>query len=375
MRASATRHHALAVWECSSRLAWQQSRRLSAGPARGRAWTPCEHRPLRTSTAADVPTSDDADADDPATARLQRLLQGYSVELTPQAAMTACESGTIQQLLKPGSVVSVTQLVGADLHTTIDAAAALKRAGMTPVPHVAVRNQRTLGELRWFIESLVDRAGVDELLVVAGGVDDASFRGEVRDSMQLVASGVLEANGIKRVGFAGHPEGSPDISDGELSAALLDKNEWAASAGAAAGVCAYLVTQFTFDAEPIVRWLRRVAHEGNALPVRVGVPGPAKLRTLVNFARKAGVSAPRILMKDPSLLAKVAFAPATPAEQVVDLSNFADAEAQRDGCVSQLEGLHFYTFGGLRDTVAWADSVIRGQIDWAEDLTRFDVRS
>ena len=36
----------------------------------------------------------------------------------------------------------------------------------------------------------------------------------------MLESGLLETHGIRRVGVAGHPEGSPDISDSQTADAL-----------------------------------------------------------------------------------------------------------------------------------------------------------
>jgi len=46
-------------------------------------------------------------------------------------------------------------------------------------------------------------------------------------TLQVLDSGVLQAHGIKRVGLASHPEGSPDIDPPALQKSLDEKNQWA----------------------------------------------------------------------------------------------------------------------------------------------------
>ena len=51
-------------------------------------------------------------------------------------------------------------------------------------------------------------------MVIGGGVDKPI--GEFDCSMQILKTGILQANGITKIGVAGHPEGSPDIADNEI---------------------------------------------------------------------------------------------------------------------------------------------------------------
>ena len=73
--------------------------------------------------------------------------------------------------------------------------------------------------------------------------------------------------------MAGHPEGSPDITDELIKDALAWKNGFAERTGAELDI----VTQFAFEAEPIIAWDRRINAEGNRLPIRFGLPGLATI--------------------------------------------------------------------------------------------------
>ena len=43
----------------------------------------------------------------------------------------------------------------------------------------------------------------------------------------------------------------------------------------------YIVTQFCFEAAPVIAWDKRIQAEGNRLPVYIGLPGLASLKALI----------------------------------------------------------------------------------------------
>ena len=55
------------------------------------------------------------------------------------------------------------------------------------------------------------------------------------------------------------------------------------------GLDLYIETQFCFEAAPVVAWERRIRASGNDLPIRVGIPGPATIKTLLRFAQISGI--------------------------------------------------------------------------------------
>ena len=60
--------------------------------------------------------------------------------------------------------------------------------------------------------------------VIGGG--NTKQIGKFPDSISVLKTGLLQKHGITKVGVAGHPEGSNDISDEKLKIALLEKNEF-----------------------------------------------------------------------------------------------------------------------------------------------------
>ena len=108
-------------------------------------------------------------------------------------------------------------------------------------------------------------------------------------AIQLLETGVFQANGVKRIGIAGHPEGNPDITkihgDEILLKALQDKQAYLK----ANGIEGFIATQFLFEAGPVAEWARTLRKAGIDLPIHVGVPGPATIKTLVKYAAMCGV--------------------------------------------------------------------------------------
>ncbi|HEX7665278.1 MAG TPA: methyltransferase domain-containing protein, partial [Polyangiaceae bacterium] len=61
----------------------------------------------------------------------------------------------------------------------------------------------------------------------------------------------------------------------------------------ARGLDAEIVTQFSFDADAVLRWLGELGERNIHVPVKIGVPGPISLTGHLHFAARSGVSASR----------------------------------------------------------------------------------
>ena len=55
------------------------------------------------------------------------------------------------------------------------------------------------------------------------------------------------------------------------------------------GMTPLIVTQFAFDADIVLAWLKALRERGIEHPVRVGVPGPASIAVLARYAALCGV--------------------------------------------------------------------------------------
>jgi methylenetetrahydrofolate reductase (NADPH) len=149
---------------------------------------------------------------------LRQLVAPFSVEITPREAKNL---PPLQDVLAIGTAVYLTYLPRVPWPDAVAAARQIAEAGMRPVPHLAARAVPDRAVLRRMLTDLA-AVGVDELLLVAGSIRTPV--GEFSETAQILDSGCLEEAGIVRVGVAGHPEGSPDIGDDELAAALAAKN-------------------------------------------------------------------------------------------------------------------------------------------------------
>jgi methylenetetrahydrofolate reductase (NADPH) len=205
--------------------------------------------------------------------------------------------------------------------------------------------------------------GVADLLVVAGSLDEPV--GAFHETAQILDSGCLEDAGIVRVGVAGHPEGHQDVADDELARALAEKGRIARERG----LDLRLVTQFCFAPEPIVAWERRIRAAGCTAPVHVGLPGLTSPTKLLRFGLSCGVGPSlKVLRKQTGGVLKLA----TSTEYRPDetLLGLATAVAADPG--SLLRTVHFFPFGALVPTAAWAADIRDGRFE-VSDRTRLRV--
>jgi methylenetetrahydrofolate reductase (NADPH) len=131
---------------------------------------------------------------------------------------------------------------------------------------------------------------------------------------------------------------------------------------------ARLVTQFMFEAEPLLAWEHMVRAQGSDLPIHVGVPGPATLRGLLNYARLCGVgNSMRVLTRRAGNLLKLASLCYPDAL----ITGLARQRAEDPQC--RIERLHFYPFGGLARTARWIEAIRAGAFTLHDDGRGFTV--
>ena len=53
------------------------------------------------------------------------------------------------------------------------------------------------------------------------------------------------------------------------------------------GMAPLVVTQFGFDPDAFLAWLKQLRARGLDVPVRIGVPGPASIKALLRFANRS----------------------------------------------------------------------------------------
>jgi methylenetetrahydrofolate reductase (NADPH) len=279
---------------------------------------------------------------DLAAAQLARLLESYSVEVT---ARDATSFDRLAGRLPTGAEVFVANIPNDSLDLLVRAAARLRALGFVPVPHVVARNIRDLVELDSLMKRLAGEAGVDRVLSLGGDRDKPV--GTLDASLQLIESGAYEKYGVRHVTLACYPEGHPRIGEQLLRSALDAKLAEAARRG----LEVRLVSQFTFDPEPILAMTRRFRAAGISAPLRVGVAGPASRAKLIRYAMRCGVGASLRALTERKSLASSFLGGETPDEllSIVALAAAGDAALG-------IEGVHFFTFGAPESSVEWAQT-------------------
>ena len=265
------------------------------------------------------------------------MIDGYSLEMTARDidALTAAAPR-----IAPATPIAVTFLPGETMDARIAAAVQIRTLGLEPMPHLSARRIGSHDELATMIERCTAEAGVKRVFIVAG--DPPVPAGPFADTLSVVRTGLLERNGITAVGLAGHPDGHPAMGADALWQVLIDKRDEVA----ARGMASLIVTQFGFDAAPFLAWLAELRARGIDVPVRIGVPGPAGIKTLLRYAAHCGVGASASVMTKYGVSLTRLLGAAGPDKLV-------DALARGLGPAHGPVRLHFYPFGGLDRTVEW----------------------
>ena len=291
------------------------------------------------------PVSPFADRPDPVDAIVD-FVRGFSLEATRPSAE---DIAVLAAVARPGTRVYVSAVPTRPARDAIEAVASLRAAGFEPVPHLAVRNFATARELDDFL-ARAGEAGVRRVLVIAGDRDQPS--GDFRSSIEVIDGGALQRHGIVEIGIAGYPDGHPRISEQDLERSLAEKIHVAETTGMAV----HIVTQFCFDAPTILKWIGRLRDFGVEHPVRVGLPGPTNLATLLRYARRCGVRASAQGLARQAGLVRQLFAMSTP-----DVLVRAIAEARAHKHLGEIAP-HFFSFGGLAQAARWAAAVAEHRI-------------
>jgi methylenetetrahydrofolate reductase (NADPH) len=269
------------------------------------------------------------------------VLDDFSMEMTGKDVTKVENAASVIPL---GTRINVTFLENEDLAMRVAAAAAVKRLGFTPVPHISARRLKSQEMLEEFLTGLRDVGATENVFSVGG--DPAVPLGPYEDSLALIESGVLQQYGVKHVSIGGYPDGHPDIATDVLWSALEKK----AAALSRLDLPGAVITQVDFDVDRVLAWVAEVREHGVDLPIRVGVPGPASVKLLLGFAGRLGISTSTTIAKKYGLSVTNLLTKAGPENFIRDLR--AGLDPGRHGVVK----LHFYTFGGFKTTAEWIAS-------------------
>jgi methylenetetrahydrofolate reductase (NADPH) len=214
--------------------------------------------------------------------------------------------------------IYITLLQGDQYKDVAKKAQELINLGKNPIPHFPARSIKNKDQLKEYVSMCKD-FGVKQALVIGGGAQPI---GDFHCSFQLFETGLFDDF---KIGIAGHPDGSPDISDSDLEKAMKDKKPYAD----------YIVTQWLMESSPIIDFISK-----QSLPVHVGIAGPAKITSLLKFASIVGAKNSLTFLKSNASKAVDLFKPRKPDDLIEEIKD-----------VSQ--NFHIYTFGGLNETNKW----------------------
>jgi methylenetetrahydrofolate reductase (NADPH) len=250
--------------------------------------------------------------------------------------------GELAALLPADACVYVPSLPGLPLGRTLETVAAIRAAGLDPVPHVSARRILDRADFRDFLRRAVGEYGVHRVLLVGG--DEPQPKGPYADSLQLLEEGTLSECGVREIGVAGYPEGHPRIAPPVLQRALVRKVDLARRQG----LGLYIVTQFSFAPVRVVDYCAEMARVHPGVPVYAGIAGPTDPAALARYAQRCGVSASlRALRTLGTGIARLV-THTDPTEHVLALARY---NAGRE--TSNVVGVHLYSFGGVIRTAQW----------------------
>lgn len=276
-------------------------------------------------------------------ADLGDMLAGWSIEVMPR---TAAKVDDFRTLLPAGTRVYIAHIAGTPIKDMVATARRLREEGFPVMPHFPARSIPDAATLEDWIKRYRNEADVREALLLGGGQPEPA--GSLDSSIQLIETGLFDRHGFTRLHVAGHPEGNRDIDrDGStrsVDRALAWKQDFAARTDADMAI----VTQFAFDARAVTDWAERIQQAGITLPIHVGVAGPAKLQTLVQYALSCGVGPSLKVLQKRALDVTRLLVPYEPTEVVAGI---ADYRARHPN--SLIEQLHLFPLGGIKAASEW----------------------
>jgi methylenetetrahydrofolate reductase (NADPH) len=217
------------------------------------------------------------------------------------------------------------------------------------MPHFPARIIKDKDTLENWIQRYQDEAGIEQALLLAGGVSRPY--GSFETSMQLVETELFEKYNFKHLHFAGHPEGNKDIDHDNSTKNVDSALSWKQKFKERTDINLALTTQFCFEANPVIEWVDSLVKNGIDIPVHIGVAGPAKLQTLIKFSIACGVGPSlRVLQKRAKDVKKLLL-PFEPNDFLETL-----AEHKKANPNFNITNVHFFPLGGIDVNASWIKS-------------------
>lgn len=281
--------------------------------------------------------------------RIIEFAGNASIEVTPHD--NDILSGLVG-LLPPSTAVYVTHVPNTTVADVVETACAIEACGFRAFPHLVARRIETAESLRLALDRMRDH-GITRAMLVAG--DLSTPAGAYKSTLDILDSGSLISAGVTSIGVAGHPEGHKRIGSTLLWESLKAKQEYAELTGASV----HIVSQFGFSPAAVCDWEGQLTEHGIALPVHVGIAGPASLRILIKYAMLCGIGASLVaLMTNLSALSSARHL-VTSADEVL----LRVVQARTGAVAGRFVQPHFFSFGGVMQTVNWLCAIRAGRFD------------
>ena len=229
--------------------------------------------------------------------------------------------------------VYIAYIPGESFTNIVSASKYIINQGFKPVPHVPARSISNKKELDLYLSQLSD-IGVEKILAIGGSGKQI---GNFEKTFDLFDTGLFDKYSFNQINIAGHPEGNPFDKNSDEN--LFKKYEWIIKNKFNCSI----VSQWTFDIKKTNNWIQNIKRKmklisSGSLDVHIGIAGPAKIITLIKYAKICGVSASLIIAKNKNLELRNLIQH-NPTEIINNLKNY--------------DNLHFFPFGGIKELVKW----------------------
>jgi|TARA_B110000285_G_scaffold12664_1_gene12538 methylenetetrahydrofolate reductase (NADPH) len=274
---------------------------------------------------------------------LKEFLTDFSIEVMPR---TAAKIESFKEILPKNTRVYIAHIEGVPIKEMVQTAKRISSEGFNVMPHFPARIIKDKSTLEEWINMYQGEAGINQALLLAGGVDKP--HGTFESSMQLVETELFERYNFKNLHFAGHPEGNKDIdkdgSNKNVDEALL----WKQKFNERSDIDIAITTQFCFEAEPVIEWANSLTNNGINIPIHIGVAGPAKLQTLIKFSIACGVGPSLKVLQKRAKDVKKLLLPFDPNDFLETL-----AKHKKENPKFNISNIHFFPLGGIVTNASW----------------------
>ena len=274
---------------------------------------------------------------------LKEFLTDFSIEVMPR---TAAKIESFKEILPKNTRVYIAHIEGVPIKEMVQTAKRISSEGFNVMPHFPARIIKDKSTLEEWINMYQGEAGINQALLLAGGVDKP--HGTFESSMQLVETELFERYNFKNLHFAGHPEGNKDIdkdgSNKNVDEALL----WKQKFNERSDINIAITTQFCFEAESVIEWANSLTNNGINIPIHIGVAGPAKLQTLIKFSIACGVGPSLKVLQKRAKDVKKLLLPFDPNDFLETL-----AKHKKENPKFNISNIHFFPLGGIVTNASW----------------------